>query len=173
MHQTDRFTKALQELSLELEIADFDQCGYHGGIQLTSGKLRDFARMMLEAEYFLVFVSAVHVAPSLELLYQFGHFDSPSRIVGRLTLGDEDSVPTISDIYQGANWHEREAKDFFGITFRDHPNLEPLVLPEGSEDLKPLLKTEDKLKSYQDVSRQKAEEEETAETVEPSDPEKS
>lgn len=173
MHQTDRFINALQELSLELQVVDFDQRGYHGEIQLTDDKLRDFSRVMLKAEYFLVFVSAVHVTPTIELIYQFAHFDSRSRVVGRLPLGDDGSVPTISDIYQGANWHEREAKDFFGIVFRDHPNLEPLVLPEGSEDLKPLLKAEDKLKSAQEVSRQPAEANAEAEAAEPAGLEKS
>jgi len=172
MHQTDRFRKALQNLSLELQIVDFDRRGYHGEIQLASDRLRDFAGLMLEEEYFLVFVSAVPVSPTLELIYQFAHFSCQSRIVGRLFLGEDAGVPTISDIYQGANWHEREAKDFFGIIFHDHPNLEPLVLPEGSEDLKPLLKSEDKLKSYQEVSWQTVEAEEKVETVKPADPEK-
>ena len=167
MHQTDQFTRSLQELSLTLQDVDFSQRGYHAEIILTSDKLRAFARMMLKAEYFLVFVSAVHVAPAIELIYQFSRYDSRSRILGRLFLDDDGTVPTISDIFQGANWHEREAKDFFGIVFRDHPNPVPLILPEGSEDLKPLLKTEDKLKSRQEVSRQPVEAEEEAETAGP------
>ena len=48
-------------------------------------------------------------------------------------------IPTISHIYQGANWHERETHDFFGIIFSGHPNLEPLLLPEDA-DFHPLLK---------------------------------
>lgn len=172
MHQTDQFIQSLRQSSLDLQEVDFSQRGYHAEIQLTSDNLRAFAGMMLEAEYFLVFVSAVHMTPAIELIYQFGHFSSQSRIIGRLSLDDDGSVPTISDIFQGANWHEREAKDFFGIVFRDHPNLEPLVLPEGSEDLKPLLKAEDKLKNCRDVSRQPAEAEEDAEILEPSGPEK-
>ena len=165
MHQTESFVRSIRELSLEVQEVDFGQRGYHAEILLTADKLRDFARLMLEAEYFLVFVSAVHVAPAIELIYQFAHYASRSRIVGRLPLGDDGVVPTIADIYHGANWHEREAKDFFGIVFRDHPNLEPLVLPEGSENLKPLLKDEDKLKSRQEVSWQPAEAEGEVETA--------
>jgi NADH-quinone oxidoreductase subunit C len=37
-------------------------------------------------------------------------------------------LPTISDIYRGANWHEREAYDMFGIAFTGHPGLEPRIL---------------------------------------------
>jgi len=175
MHQTEQFIQALRRSSLDLQEVDFKQRGYHAEVQLTSDNLRTFAEIMLAEEYFLVFVSAVHVAPAIEMIYQFAHFNSRSRIVGRLPLGDDVSVPTISDIFQGANWHEREAKDFFGIVFRDHPNLEPLVLPEGSEELKPLLKAADKLKNKQDVSWQPPveAEAEAGETVKPANPEKS
>ena len=34
-------------------------------------------------------------------------------------------------VYRGANWHERETFEMFGITFTDHPNLIPLLLPDG------------------------------------------
>ena len=33
------------------------------------------------------------------------------------------SIQTITDIYEGANWLERETFDFFGIQFEGHPNL--------------------------------------------------
>ncbi len=43
--------------------------------------------------------------------------------------GREDPrLPTLSDIYRGANWHEREAYDMFGITFEGHPGLLPRIL---------------------------------------------
>ena len=48
-------------------------------------------------------------------------------------------VPTISSISSGANWHERETHDFFGIKFTGHPDLSPLLLPEDA-DFHPLLK---------------------------------
>lgn len=39
------------------------------------------------------------------------------------------SLPTISDVWGGANWHERETWELFGILFEGHPNLVKLVLP--------------------------------------------
>jgi NADH:ubiquinone oxidoreductase subunit C len=37
-------------------------------------------------------------------------------------------LPTISHLFRGANWHEREAYDMFGVTFEGHPGLLPRIL---------------------------------------------
>ena len=37
-------------------------------------------------------------------------------------------VPTLTGVYRGANWHEREAYDMFGIVFEGHPGLHPRLL---------------------------------------------
>jgi NADH-quinone oxidoreductase subunit C len=42
-------------------------------------------------------------------------------------------------VFPGANWHERETHDFFGIVFLGHPDLSPLLLPEDA-DFHPLRK---------------------------------
>lgn len=43
------------------------------------------------------------------------------------------SVPTISGVWRGANWHERETHELFGIYFDGHPHLVKLLLPEQFE----------------------------------------
>ena len=41
---------------------------------------------------------------------------------------EEPRLPSLTDVYRGANWHEREAYDMFGITFDGHPSLLPRIL---------------------------------------------
>ena len=45
----------------------------------------------------------------------------------------EPHCPTLSDLWAGANWHEREAWELFGIVFDGHPHLVKLLLPEQFE----------------------------------------
>jgi NADH-quinone oxidoreductase subunit C len=46
---------------------------------------------------------------------------------------DEPRLATATGVYRGANWHERETYEMFGIEFIGHPNLVPLLLPDGFE----------------------------------------
>ena len=38
--------------------------------------------------------------------------------------------PTLTGVFAGANWHERECHEMFGIDFEGHPSLVNLYLPE-------------------------------------------
>ncbi len=43
---------------------------------------------------------------------------------------DEPVVPTLFDVWPGAEVLEREAYDMFGITFADHPDMTRILMPE-------------------------------------------
>lgn len=120
-------------------------------IRIDRTMLQDCAKLLLEHEFYLNFLTAVHVTPACEVLYQFGHFAASCSILLRVSAGENNSVPSIAAVYQGADWHEREAHDFFGITFSGHPNLKPLILTLDERNFKPLLKPEESLKSCADI----------------------
>jgi NADH-quinone oxidoreductase subunit C len=120
----------------------YDRCGYVMSVFLDKGQLKDAAKRLLEKNYHIEDVTGVDVAEGIEVLYHFDNFDAPGRIVLRVLTGHENpEVPTLSDVFSGAQWHERECFDFFGVVFTGHPQLRPLLLPA---DLKehPLLKSE-------------------------------
>ncbi|MXX65142.1 MAG: NADH-quinone oxidoreductase subunit C [Acidimicrobiia bacterium] len=58
---------------------------------------------------------------------------------GRLVListeidHESPSIESVADVYPGANWHEREAAEMFGIEFVGHPDLTKLYLPDEFE----------------------------------------
>ena len=46
---------------------------------------------------------------------------------------EKAELPTATTVYRGANWHERETFEMFGVVFTGHPDLKPLLLPDGFE----------------------------------------
>ena len=61
------------------------------------------------------------------LLYSVGH---NRRIRVKTAVADGDACPTITPIWPGADWMEREIFDMFGIKFDGHPDLRRILLPE-------------------------------------------
>lgn len=149
----NKVKKQWQSLSTTIEAVDYSVSGYDYSICLDRDKVRDFAALMLAEGFYLVDLMAVHVTPAIEVVYQFAHYATRCRVLARAFVDDKVEISTISDIYQGANWHERETRDFHGVVFVGHPYLEPLILPEEDVNLKPLLKAEAKLKDVDAVRR--------------------
>jgi len=101
-----------------------------------AGRLLDAARFSLEAITGIDWLAQGRI----EIVYDYTHFESGKRVTVRAFIGrDEPELPTLSAIYPGADWHERETHDFFGVLFSGHPDMTPLLLPEDA-DFHPLRK---------------------------------
>jgi len=96
---------------------------------------------------FLVEVTAVDLlpaAPRFEVVYHLvclgeayarGGAAAPvRRLRVKVRVGDEDpQVPSVTGVWPGANWPEREVFDLFGITFEDHPDLRRILTADDWE----------------------------------------
>lgn len=54
-------------------------------------------------------------------------------VIKALIPGDAPDVDSVVPIWNGANWHEREACDMYGIVFNNHPDLRRILMPEDWE----------------------------------------
>ncbi|MFQ5449759.1 MAG: NADH-quinone oxidoreductase subunit C [Nitrospinaceae bacterium] len=72
--------------------------------------------------------------PRFESVYQLHSFEHNHSIRIRVGLEEEDpTVPTVSDLWKGALFPERELFDMFGFQVTGHPKLQRLIMPEEFE----------------------------------------
>ena len=70
--------------------------------------------------------------PRFEVVYELYHFEQGVHLLLKISVSeDELEVPTVSDIWSTADWHEREAYDMYGIKFAGHPELTRILMWEG------------------------------------------
>jgi NADH-quinone oxidoreductase subunit C len=74
-----------------------------------------------------------HSGPRFSVVYNLYAIRPNERIFLRVDLDDGETLPTITDLWPGANFLEREVFDMFGVVFTGHPNLRKLVTPEDLE----------------------------------------
>ena len=62
------------------------------------------------------------------MMYQLHNLPSNERVRIKTFMSEKDlEVPTITDLFDGANWMEREAFDFYGFKFKGHPDLRRIL----------------------------------------------
>ncbi|OGV63298.1 MAG: hypothetical protein A3K19_22030 [Lentisphaerae bacterium RIFOXYB12_FULL_65_16] len=105
-------------------------------------RVTDAARVLDEAAFMLESITGVDFIAEgqMEVVYDYTFTASGERVAIRARVPRaKPELPTVCGIHPGANWHERETHDFFGIVFTGHPDLIPLLLPEDA-DFHPLRK---------------------------------
>ena len=98
-------------------------------------RIVDATRILDEAKFMLEAVGGIDwlAQQQIEIAYDYTDVASGRRVVVRTRVPRAaPELPTISGVYPGANWHERETHDFFGVVFTGHPDLSPLLLPEDA-----------------------------------------
>lgn len=64
----------------------------------------------------------------LGVIYHLHNFRENLRIRVKTFLpANQPEIPTVTDLFAGANWMERETYDFYGIIFSGHPNLKRIL----------------------------------------------
>jgi NADH-quinone oxidoreductase subunit C len=77
----------------------------------------------------------------MEVVYHLYSYTHKHNVTIKARVPSKDAkIQTASDLWNAADWHEREARDMFGIVFEGHPNLVPILLPEDMLDHFPLRK---------------------------------
>lgn len=69
--------------------------------------------------------------PRFEMVYELYGLTHHQHLRVKSTVSEDQTVPTVSDLWATANWHEREVFDMMGIRFDGHPDLRRILMWEG------------------------------------------
>ncbi len=72
--------------------------------------------------------------PRFEVVYHLHSLENNARLRLKCQVGGPaPAVPSVTSVWSGANWYEREVFDMFGVEFRDHPDLRRILMPDDWE----------------------------------------
>ena len=128
---------------LEPIVSDFASCraldaiGAAPCFEVERGEFHALMEALRERGAFetVTYVTAVDRSPDeprFEMQYMLLSLQHTDRVRVQLRLSESDAkIATITDLWPGANYFERECFDLFGIEFEGHPALERLLMPDG------------------------------------------
>jgi len=87
-----------------------------------------FAKNDLQCRFFSFLTAVDWKEQGLEVVARLDNLDDRIGLMMKTKLGPGASeCPSITPIFRGANWMEREAYDMFGIRFEGHPNMKRIL----------------------------------------------
>ena len=107
-------------------------------LTIDAGQIVPVCRLLREAADFdqVAGITAVDWWPSeprFEVIYLLHSYKHRTRVRLNVWRGEDQELDSVCAVWRGANWYEREVFDLFGVRFRNHPNLERIMLPPDWE----------------------------------------
>ncbi len=137
-------SEALKELGAQLElkradcVLSWDVTHDELNVDVAPSNLVEFIEF-LKADRSCQFSTLVDItgvdyperAKRFDVVYHFLSMYQNQRIRLRVSIREDDMVPSIVDVHPSANWFEREVFDMFGILFSGHPDLRRILTDYG------------------------------------------
>lgn len=106
-------------------------------LEVDAGRLKEilsFLKQAPEPGYEVLMdltgVDYLHPHPRTQVIYWLHNPTNLERLRLTVFVSRDASLPTVTDLWEGADWYECELFDFFGVRFDGHPHLTRLLMPD-------------------------------------------
>ena len=114
---------------------------HHGqtSLEIAPAQIVEVCRFLRDQQQFsrLSGVTAVDwypTEPRFEIVYLLHSIERNERLRLKCRLpSDHTEIDSVTAVWPGANWYEREVFDLFGVVFLNHPDPRRIMMPEGWE----------------------------------------
>lgn len=65
-----------------------------------------------------------------QLVYELHNPQNYARLRVTVFAERDEAMPSVTDLWRGADWYERELYDLFGVHFEGHPDLKRILMPD-------------------------------------------
>ena len=136
LNETDMksIEKIKEQISQKIDVSSCSFSSFLGEdrIQLPKEQLFPLASFLKEEMHFdflmdLCGVDYPERENRFEVVYQFFSMRKNQRLRLKVPLKEGEEVRSLTSLWKGANWFEREAYDMFGLRFQGHPNLQRIL----------------------------------------------
>ncbi|HZX35147.1 MAG TPA: NADH-quinone oxidoreductase subunit C [Thermodesulfobacteriota bacterium] len=124
-------------------------------LSIDKGSLLDVCRFLKsESDLQINYVSDIcgvdyhPETPRFEVVYNLVSVTRKIRLRLKTRLSDGETIDSVTAVWRGADWPERETYDMYGIVFDNHPNLKRIYMPKDWEGFP--LRKDYPLKGYKD-----------------------
>jgi NADH:ubiquinone oxidoreductase subunit C len=123
-------------------IESAEQIGRELRVQIAARSLVGAARLAKDEGFaYLADITAMDTNEALRVVYRLASLSTGHHLVASILVPRSGArLPSLTPVFRGAEWPEREVYDMFGIRFDGHPHMQRILLTDDWEGY-PLLKT--------------------------------